>query len=99
MHTETKQLRFLDTDGDGVCFFCKDRPFTFSARPYSNETLQKAKHREDLRDARLTCLNIDGFVRGTGTASCGPDVLEQYDLRIKDKLEFSFYMQPVRAEV
>ena len=98
MHTGTKRLAFLDSDGDGMRFLCDEHPFTFSARPYTNETLQKAKHREDLRDEHLTTLNIDGFVRGTGTASCGPDVLAQYDLAIKDKLAFSFYMQPIKAE-
>ncbi len=97
MHTGTKSLRFTDADGDGLAVRCTEQPFTFCARPYSNETLRKAKHREDLHDAHLICLNIDGFVRGAGTASCGPDVLSPYDLHIKDKLTFSFYLQPVKG--
>ena len=96
MHTGTKALSFTDADGNGLCFLCSERPFTFSARPYTNETLCKARHREDLRDSHLISVNIDGFVRGTGTNSCGPDVLSAYDLNIKDKLAFSFYLQPVK---
>lgn len=99
MHTGTKTLTLTDADGDGLAVLCNGTPFTFSARPYTNETLRKAKHREDLRNARLTNLNIDGFVRGTGTNSCGPDVLAQYDLAIKDKLAFSFYLRPVKNGV
>ena len=98
MHTGTKMLSLTDADGDGIAVLSAGEPFTFSARPYTNETLRSAKHREDLHDAHLTNLNIDGFVRGTGTASCGPDVLSQYDLHIKDKLAFSFFLQPVKAE-
>ena len=99
MHTGTKALSLTDADGDGIAILSAGTPFTFSARPYTNENLRAAKHREDLHDAKLTNLNIDGFVRGTGTASCGPDVLSQYDLKIKDKLSFSFYLQPVKSGV
>ena len=69
---------------------------TFSARPYKNKTLKKAQHREDLRNDHLVCVNIDGFVRGTGTDSCGPDVLAPYELKIRDSLRFSFSLRPVK---
>ncbi len=96
-HTDTRCLRLCDSAGSGVELLCSDRPFTFSARPYKNSTLRKAKHLEDLHDDRLVCLNLDGFMRGTGSNSCGPDVLPQYDLKIRDTLAFSFYLRPVHV--
>ena len=96
MDPEQKPLA-LDWTGCGVEFLCGDKPFTFCARPYKNSTLCKAKHLEDLHDDRLVCLNLDGFMRGTGSNSCGPDVQPQYDLKIRDSLAFSFYLRPIRA--
>lgn len=96
-HTDTRYVQLRDGSGSGVEFLCGDRPFTFCARPYKNATLAKAKHLEDLHDDHLVCLNLDGFMRGTGSNSCGPDVLPQYDLKIRDSLSFSFYLRPVRA--
>ena len=37
----------------------------------------------------------DGFVRGAGTASCGPDTLEKYRIPFQAPLKFEFAVQPV----
>ena len=97
-HTDTRFVQLRDSSGRGVEVLCGDRPFTFSARPYKNSTLCKARHLEDLHDDRLVCLNIDGFMRGTGSNSCGPDVLPAYDLKIRDSLSFAFWFRPLKAE-
>ncbi len=94
-HTDTRFVQLCDSAGCGVEIVCSKTPFTFSARPYKNSTLCKARHLEDLHDDKLVCLNIDGFMRGTGTNSCGPDVLPKYDLKIRDSLQFSFGLRPV----
>ncbi|MBQ5968485.1 MAG: hypothetical protein IJL52_00025 [Clostridia bacterium] len=96
MHMDTRFVRLTDDSGAGVEFHCGETPLTFSARPYKNKTLKKAQHREDLRNDHLVCVNIDGFVRGTGTDSCGPDVLAPYELKIRDSLRFSFSLRPVK---
>ena len=96
MHMNTRFLELTDEEGRGLRFQCRKNPFTFTVSPYSNESLRKAKHIEDLRHEKSTFLNIDGYVRGTGTESCGPGVLEQYDLSIKDELEFEFYIIPLK---
>ena len=62
----------------------------------SNETLEKARHIEDVKDEDFVSVNIDGFMRGTGTNSCGPNALKQYRVYLKDELEFEFFMMPVR---
>ena len=96
MHMDTRFVRLTDDNGCGVQVHCETTPLTFSARPYKNKTLQKAMHREDLRDDRLVCLNVDGFVRGTGSNSCGPDVLAKDNLLLKDSLRFEFSLRPLQ---
>ncbi len=89
-----RYLKVTDADGDGIKFAFDDEYFNFNAREFSQKLLQKAAHQEDLHDENTTVINIDGFTRGTGTASCGPDVLPQFEVDGSDGLEFSFYMMP-----
>lgn len=96
MHMNTRYLELTDENGKGIRIMNRKAPFTFTVRPYSNKSLQSAKHIENLKNENKVFLNIDGFVCGTGTASCGPGVLLQYDLSIKDELEFSFYVCPIK---
>ncbi|MCM1365071.1 MAG: hypothetical protein NC122_08330 [Faecalibacterium sp.] len=98
MHGGTRYVKLTDNNGDGLMIRYRKKPFTFSARPYSNSTLVKANHIEDLRTNNRVTLNIDGFVKGAGSNSCGPDVLPQYNLKIKDKLKFGFYIMPVKGK-
>ena len=42
-----------------------------------------------------TYVSIDGFVRGTGTASCGQDTLMKYRFVLDDTIEFRFAMKPI----
>jgi hypothetical protein len=69
--------------------------FSFSAHHYTQKLLQEAKHQEDIVDQNTTVLSIDGYMRGTGTASCGPDTLPQYTFDAKDGLAFEFTLKPI----
>lgn len=93
-HGECRYVSLKDNEGKGIMIHCRKDFFSFSARNYSNKTLRKAKHLEDIKDDGLVCLNIDGFMRGTGTNSCGPNPLKQYRIDFKDELSFSFYIIP-----
>ncbi len=97
-HGETRWLKLTDDEGRGVMFFNRKNYFTFNVHNYSNETIRKAKHIEDIKNDGLVSLNIDGFVRGTGTNSCGPNALPQYRVNFKDELQFSFYVIPVASD-
>ena len=92
--TQVRYLKVTDCDGNGIKFAFDDEYFNFNARAYSQKLLQNAKHQEDLHSENTVVVNIDGFTRGTGTASCGPDILPQFEVNGKDGLEFSFYMMP-----
>lgn len=94
-HIGTRWLKLLDDEGRGVMIYNRKDYFSFSVHNYSNETLRKAKHIEDIKNDKLISLNIDGFLRGTGTNSCGPNTLSQYRVNFKDELKFGFYLIPV----
>lgn len=54
------------------------QPFAFSALHHSQEDLTAGFHTTDLTARPQTFVAIDAAHRGLGTASCGPDTLEQY---------------------
>ena len=93
-HGGTKYLRLTDTTGTGLQFFSASK-FSFSVHNYTQDLLCKAKHREDGYPQNTTFVSIDGFVRGAGTASCGPDTLEKYRIPFQAPLKFEFAVQPV----
>lgn len=95
-HGECRYVKLSDESGKGIMFYADKKPFSFSVHNHSNETLEKARHIEDVKNENFVNVNIDGFMRGTGTNSCGPDTLSPYKVKIKDELEFSFFMVPLK---
>ena len=94
-HGKTRWLTLTDDGGRGVEFAaCKDF-FSFGVHDYTEECIGKAEHIEDLVHGEVTSLNIDGYLRGTGSNSCGPNALRQYRVVLKDELEFAFWMKPL----
>ena len=89
-HGKTRWLELTDKNGKGLRVFNAPDTFSFSAHTYSQESLEAAKHQEDLRDEGAVFLSIDGFVRGSGSSSCGPDTLEKYLIDLTEGLAFSF---------
>lgn len=93
---EVRYLAVTDNDGDGLKFVFDDDYFNFNVRRYTQKLLQNANHQEDLRNENTVAVNIDGFTRGTGTRSCGPDILDKYEVDGSRGLEFKFYMMPAK---
>lgn len=93
-HTDTKWLSIKDESGAGITIYAYDK-LSFSAHNYTQDSLQKAKHQEDLADENTSFISLDGFVRGAGSASCGPDTLDEYrkDASIEE-LEVNFTIIP-----
>ena len=56
-------------------------PFNFSLYPYSDKNLTQARRINQLTEADFMTLNLDAYQAGLGTATCGPDLAEQYLLR------------------
>ena len=93
--TKVRELTVKNKKGNGLKFCFNENEFSFNVRNYCMNTLVNAKHIEDLKDEKTTVVNIDGFLRGTGTSSCGPDTLPAYDIDASNGLEFSFTVIPV----
>ena len=92
---EIRYVALTDDEGAGLKFAFDDKYLIFNARRYSQNLLEKANHIEDLHDENTVAVNIDGFIRGAGTASCGPDILPEYKIDGSKGLEFSFKVMPV----
>jgi beta-galactosidase len=56
-------------------------PAQVSATHFRAADLEAATHQEELTPRAETIVHIDAAHRGVGTASCGPDTLEQYLVR------------------
>lgn len=60
-----------------------DAPFSFSALPYETATLEKTRHDFELPRPEGVCLHLDSRMSGVGSASCGPELRQEY--RVEDK--------------
>lgn len=67
-----------------------------SARHYSTENLDQAQHTYELEESDSIELNVDYKQHGIGSASCGPGVLEKYELK-NDSFEYSYSLVPFNA--
>ena len=69
------------------------------SRPEDNYTNrnQRVKHTYEYKTCTNTVLCLDGLTRGLGNASCGPDVLDKYELLSQD-LQMQFFLMPLREE-
>ncbi|MET8962617.1 glycoside hydrolase family 2 TIM barrel-domain containing protein [Streptomyces sp. NPDC004074] len=68
--------------------------FWFSARRWTNERLDAARHLTDLVPGDTVWVNLDHGQHGIGSQSCGPGPLPQYFLRA-EPAEFSFVFSAV----
>ncbi len=94
-HIDTRYLKLTDKKGAGL-MVCSDGKFTFNVHPYSQKLLTEAKHREDIVNEGATFVTVDGFTRGTGTNSCGPDTLDNYKIDISSKPTFTLTLVPLK---
>ena len=89
---ETRFAVLKSSDDNAIRFDAIDKPFNFNANHFTLNQLKEAKHIEDLPDVDTTFASIDGFVRGTGSGSCGPLTSKEHqiDFGFKKPLEFTF---------
>ncbi len=84
-----KYIKLSNEDGNVLTLYGQPK-FSFSAHNYTQKSLHNAKHQEDLEFVDSTVLCVDGFMRGTGTNTCGPDVLDKYRVKTDKQLCFKF---------
>ena len=85
-HWNTKMLSIggLVFEGEG---------FEFNVSKYRTAAIHKANHTDELVADGKTHVRIDYKVSGIGSASCGPNLKEEYQLAEKD-INFSFTVRP-----
>lgn len=90
--------RVTNDDGLGLEFLAVDKPFNFNSRTTTDNNLIAAKHLEDVQVMELNNIIIDGFVRGVGSNSCGPDTRDEfkYILTKNNPFKYSFIVRPIR---
>jgi beta-galactosidase len=91
--TGVRWLRLTDGGGRGV-EVSGGNQFSFTASHYSADDLYAARHTTDLQPRAEVLLALDAAQRGLGTASCGPDTLEQYRL-LEREYEFTYRLRPI----
>ena len=88
-HCNVKWLNISDNDGHSIRVYAEER-FAFNIHDYTQDNLYKAKHQEDIVNVPSSVLTIDGYVRGTGTNSCGPETLPAYVIDEDSMLIYEF---------
>ena len=64
---------------EGIGFLMSGKKeMNFSAYPYDDAEITKARHLNELDEADFVTVNFDALVTGLGTATCGPGILPQY---------------------
>ncbi|MBR2460465.1 MAG: hypothetical protein IKB34_04480 [Clostridia bacterium] len=66
--------------------------FEFSALHYSMEQLTETAHRHELKEDNSTRLLVNYRVGGVGSNSCGPVLIEKYQLK-EEKFEYAFIVK------
>ena len=82
---------------DTLVIFEAEKPFSFNASEYSQEEISAKKHHYELEKSGYSVVCIDYKQSGIGSASCGPLLLDQYQLNEKE-FEFEFWIKPTEVE-
>lgn len=82
--------------GAGIKITALDKYINFNANHFTLEQLKKARHIEDLPDCNTTYFTVDGYVRGTGSGSCGPLPSKEHLIHFDycKPLNYSFEIEP-----
>lgn len=97
---EVRYSVVTNQNGAGLRFNALEKYINFNANHFTLEQLKKAGHIEDLPDCDTTFTAIDGFVRGTGSGSCGPIPSREHLINFGyfKPLCFSFEVEPVEDQ-
>ena len=77
-HEDCTLIELKTKQGKTLRIEAVDKPFSFSALPYSAQHIASKSHDYELQEEGKTFLSIDCAVMGLGNSSCGPGVLKKY---------------------
>jgi len=94
-------MALTNSSGTGLVFSCPDQMAASAVhfRPEDNYTngSTRAKHPYQFKTCENTIVNLDAATRGIGNNSCGPDVLDKYELKAANTA-FRFFIMPVTKD-
>ena len=97
---EVRWMALTNDGGQGLLFVAPNKMAASALhfRPEDNYTDRdnRAKHTNEFKTCAPTVVCLDAATRGLGNASCGPDVMEPYELRAANT-NFSFFIMPLTA--
>lgn len=92
--TDVRWFELSNGAGSGIKFN-SSKPFQFSVLPFTDKNIEDAVHVNELRRDGAVTIHLDAEQSGVGTATCGPGVLPQYRVSVKD-YNFEFNLKPIR---
>lgn len=95
--SEVRYFEITNGSGCGIRVDAEDKLLNFNANHYTRYQLSKAHHIEDLKEENTVNVQIDGFVRGAGSNSCGPIPQKEFVVDLKKPLSFSFTLTPLKG--
>ncbi len=95
---EVRWMSLSNAEGKGLLFVAPDQMAASAVhfRPEDNYTNRdnRMKHTYQFKTCANTVVSLDAATRGLGNASCGPDVMEKYELRAQNTA-FRFFIIPL----
>lgn len=103
-HGTKQDVRWMSVsndDGQGLLFVAPDQMAASAVhfRPEDNYTDRnnRMKHAYQFKTCTTTVVSLDAATRGLGNASCGPDVMDKYELKAADTA-FRFFIIPLNHQ-
>ncbi|MBR2154258.1 MAG: discoidin domain-containing protein [Bacteroidaceae bacterium] len=99
---EVRWISLRNDTGNGLLFVAPNQMAASAVhfRPEDNYTDRnnRAMHTYQFKTCSPTVVSLDCATRGLGNASCGPDVMEKYELKAANTA-FRFFIIPLTANV
>jgi len=92
--TDIRWMQLADESGEGLVFR-SDTLFQFSVVPFTDKVLDDATHINELKREGIVTAHLDAAQAGVGTATCGPGVLPQYRVPVRN-YTFKFIVSPLK---
>ena len=98
---EVRWLSLYNTDGQGLLFVAPDQMAASAVhfRPEDNYTDRnnRKRHTYEFKSCTTAVVSLDAATRGLGNASCGPEVMDKYELKAENTA-FRFFIMPLSLE-
>lgn len=99
---DVRWIALRNNDGKGLLFIAPEL-MSASATHYKPEDIytnrnNRKKHSYEVKFNDNTIVSLNTQMRGLGNASCGPDVMEKYELR-SDYTLFNFIITPLSTQL